>query len=138
VSWDIFIMDLPADATSVREIPEDFKPNPLGQRSHLIRSILQVAPTADFSDPSWGRLDTDSLSIEISMGDSQIVDSIALHVRGGDPAAGAVADIITHLELRAVDSSTGDFFDPAAAVESLRAWRAFRDRAIGQNGRRIH
>lgn len=138
MSWDISIMDLPADARSVSDIPEDFKPNPLGQRSHLIRSILQVATTADFSDPSWGVLDTDSFSIEISMGDSQIVDSIALHVRGSDGAAGAVADIITHLELRAVDSSTGDFFDPATGVDSLRAWPAFRDRAIGQDGRRIH
>lgn len=131
-------MDLPADAMSVPDMPEDFKPNPLGQRGHLIRSILQVAPTADFSDPSCGILDTDSFSIEISMGDSQIVDGIALHVRGGDAGAGAVGDIITHLELRAVDSSTGDFFDPATSVDSLRAWRAFRDRAIGQNGRRIH
>jgi hypothetical protein len=77
-------------------------------------------------------LDTDSLSIEISMGESQIVDSIALHLRGGDAAAGAVADIISHLELRAVDSSTGDFSDPAAAVENLRAWRAFRDRPSGR------
>lgn len=133
MSWDIFIMDLPADLMSVSDIPEDFKPKPLGQRSHLIRAILQIAPTADFSDPSWGRLQTDSFSIEISMGDGQIVDSIGLHVRGGDAAAGAVADIITHLELRAVDSSTGDFFDPATAADSLRAWRAFRDQVIGQN-----
>ena len=69
------------------------------------------------------------------MGSDEIVDCIALFVRGGDIAAGVVADIIGRLGLRALDASSGDFFDPATAVESLRRWRAYRDRVIGHPGR---
>lgn len=45
-----------------------------------------------------------------------------------------VADIFGRLGLRALDAGTGDFFDPAMAVDSLRRWRAYRDRVIGQTG----
>jgi hypothetical protein len=46
-----------------------------------------------------------------------------------------VADIIGRLGLRALDASAGDFFDPATAVESLRRWRAYRDRDVGHPDR---
>jgi hypothetical protein len=46
------------------------------------------------------------------------VHSIGLHVRGDDIAAGIAADIISHLGLLALDTSEGDFFDPATAARS--------------------
>ena len=42
------------------------------------------------------------------------------------------ADTIGHLSERALDTSTGKFFDPPAAVTNLQEWRASRDRATGQ------
>ena len=135
VSWDIFIQDLPAGAGSVQDIPDDFRPGPIGRRSDLIRAIGEVVPSADFSDPSWGILHGDGFSIEVGVGSDETVDCIALFVRGGDIAAGVVADIIGRLGLRALDTGSGDFFDPATAVESLRRWRAYRDRVIGHPGR---
>jgi hypothetical protein len=135
VSWDIVIQDLPADARAVEDIPDDFRPSPLGLRTDLIRAVLPVAPLADFSDPSWGVLEGDAFPVEISMGHDEIVESIGLHVRGGDPAAGVVGNVIAHLRRRAVDGSTGDFFDPAAARDSPGAPRAFRDQVIGGSGR---
>lgn len=110
-------------------------PGPIGRRSDLIRAIEEVVPSADFADPSWGMIGGDGFSIEVSMGSDEIVDCIALFVRGGDTAAGVVADIVGRLGLRALDTGTGDFFDPATAVESLRRWRAYRDRVIGEPGR---
>jgi len=46
-------MDLPADALSLSDIPHDFAPAPLGQRAALIAKILEIAPQADFSHPTW-------------------------------------------------------------------------------------
>jgi hypothetical protein len=74
----------------------------------------------------------DRFSIEIGMGDSEIAQSIGLHLRGGEGAAGVVADTIGHLRERALDTSTSKFFDPPAAVTNLQEWRASRDRAISQ------
>ncbi|GAB4010896.1 hypothetical protein [Nocardioides ultimimeridianus] len=54
MSWDISVMDLPSDVASVADMPDDFEPQPLGSRADLITAIREVAPSADFSDPSRG------------------------------------------------------------------------------------
>lgn len=132
MSWDIAVMDLPADAASVSDIAEDFDPEPLGERGALINKILEVAPTTDFSDPTWGDLTTPDFTIEFNMGQADVVSGFMLHVRGGgDSIIGFISVLLEHLGLRAIDCAEGDFFEPAASAESLRAWRAFRDRVVG-------
>jgi hypothetical protein len=130
VSWDISILDLPAEAHSVSDIPYDLAPSPLGQRAALTAKILEVAPQADFSDPTWGELTTPDFTIEFNMGREALVDCLMLHVRGGDSAVQFVAALLQHLGLRAIDCSRGDFFEPSAAAQSFTAWRLFRDRVI--------
>ena len=133
VSWDISIMDLPTDAHSVSDIPHDFAPAPLGKRAALIAKILEIAPQADFSNSTWGELSTPDFTIEFNMGRDALCDSLMLHVRGGDSAVDFITALLDHLGLRAIDCSKGDFFEPAAAAQSLAAWRHFRDRVIDGN-----
>jgi len=137
LSWDTFVQDLPADARSVADIPQSFVPQPLMPRQALIDGIKAVVPGADFSDPAWGIIDGPDFSIEINIGDDDPVQSFAFHVRGGDLAAGVVADVIRQLGLRALDTGRDDggFFDPDDAVASLRRWRAYRDWALGEGSR---
>jgi len=134
MSWDILVQDMPADAKAIADIPHDFRPEPLGPRSELISRIQALVPEADFSDPSWGLIDGPGFSIEVSFGKLETVTGFSFHVRGGDAAAGVVTEILTGLGLRAFDTTTGEFFDSAQAVESLRKWRAYRDRFVGTNG----
>ena len=54
MSWDIFVQDIPRGARDAGDIPENFQPRPLGERSEVIRRILEVVPEADFSDSTWG------------------------------------------------------------------------------------
>lgn len=136
MSWDIFVQDLPRDAKSVKEIPADFKPSPIGRRSTIIEKIWEVVPIADFSDPSWGRIDGEDWSIEINMGAEEECRSLAFHVRGGDTAIGVVAAILEHLKLRALAPQTGGFFVAGPeAIESFLEWRAYRDQVINNPGR---
>lgn len=131
MSWDLFVLDLPPSADGNRDIPADFKPVALGLRAEIIRRIQEVVPTADFSDPSWGTFDAPDFSVEFNMGDADVVDCFALHVRGGDAAAGFVADLLVRCGWRACDpASESGFFDPATAVASLQRWRAYRDHVI--------
>lgn len=130
VSWDIAIMDLPADAKSLGDIPQDFVPRTLGPRAALISKILEIAPSADFSDPTWGELTTPDFVVEFSMGREDPVASVMLHVRGGDVVVGFISALLQNLGLRAIDCSEGAFFEPSTSAQSLAAWRDFRDRAI--------
>lgn len=125
MSWDIFVQDYPKDATTIADVPGDFKPMPIGTRTDLIRQIKEAISDADFSDPSWGIIRRDDFSIEVNMGSDEQVLDIALHVRGSNAAASMVAIILHHLGLRAYDSGTGDFFDPMRPIAGLQLWRDF-------------
>jgi hypothetical protein len=123
-------------ARSGEDIPIDFQPSPIGPRALIIEKIKEAAPSADFSDASWGRIADDSWSVEVNLGKQEDCKHFAFHIRGGDGAVGVVAAILQHLGLRAVDSQTGDFFEPGPkALESFRNWRAYRDRIVGGSNR---
>lgn len=130
MSWDVYVMDLPPSAERVADIPSDFEPAPLGQRTEIIAKIREVVPFADFSNPAWGHIDTSEFAIEVNIGDEEVVSSFVLHVRGGDAAAGAVVAILDHLGLRAIETGAGEILDPATAADALRQWRAYRDQIV--------
>jgi hypothetical protein len=133
VSWDIFVQDFPRHAVAIADIPDDFESAPLGPRDEIVKKILEVVPTANFTDPTWGTIERDGWSIEVNIGAQQQCQSFAFHVRGGDEAAGAIAAILEHLNLRALDSQTGEFFAPGpTALASFRRWRAYRHRVTGK------
>lgn len=127
-------MDLPNDVASVADIPDDFQPEPLGERAALIAAIRDVAPSADFTDPAWGELVTPAFVIEFNMGSEEVVDSMMLHVRGGGPVVDFIDALLTHLGRRAIDCTEGEFFNSPASGESLRAWQAYRDRVVDGPG----
>lgn len=133
VSWDLYVMNFPADAESMADIPADHDYDIGMSRSVLIERIKEIVPEADFADPGWGRIEMPDASIEVNIGDDDPVPSFAFMVSGGSMAAGVVADILDHLGLRAADgdSDTG-FFDRETAAASFAGWRAYRDQVIGR------
>ena len=134
MSWDIFVQDVPSEAMRVADIPSDYRPSLIGKRSEIIHAIIDVIPTADFSDPSWGLIDGEDWSIEVNLGQKDDCRGFSLHVRGADASAGAVTAILRRLNLRALDSQTGEFFVAGeSAIESFRQWKEYRDRVIGSH-----
>ena len=132
MSWDIFVHDFPEILDSVSDIPDDFQPPAIGSRSEVSAKLLEVFPDTDFTDPAWGVIDAEDFSIEVSIGSDEPCTGFALHVRGSDDAVGAVAAILDHLQLRAIDMQTGEFFVAGvAAQESFAKWREYRDRTVG-------
>lgn len=128
MSWDVFVQDFPPVAGSVEEIPADFRPASIGKRAMIVEQIKAVAPSADFSNPSWGTIGGEDWSVEINIGPGDDCEGFAFHVRGGDAAVGVVAAILQHLKLRGVDSQTGEFFVAGAkATDAFSKWRTYRD-----------
>lgn len=104
---DIFVQDLPAGIRSVEEIPDDFVPGVIGRRDQFIATIKDIAPHADFSDPSWGVIaQRDSYHIEVSFGANEELETFAFHVAGGMDAQELVSNILAALNLRALDPAS--------------------------------
>lgn len=133
MSWDIFVYDFPATATTPDEIPTDWQPPIIGRRSEIIGRIRKLVPEADFSDSSWGTVRMDEFSIEISLSEhDDDMDGFVMHVRVGDRAATVVAAIVEGLGLRAIDTGTSGFFRSGPdAVEGLKRWREYRNQVLG-------
>lgn len=133
MSWDIFVLDLPRNVSKVADIPESFSPGVIGKRSEIIDALISLIPTADFSTPEWGVIAGPDWSIEVNIGPEEDCRSFALHVRGGDGAVGAIAAILQRLNLRALNSQTGEFFlADENAKESFHRWKRYRDQVIGE------
>ncbi|MEK7469555.1 MAG: hypothetical protein AAB074_19455 [Planctomycetota bacterium] len=133
MSWDLFVLKLPPGIKRLEELPDGFQAPPIGRREDIIKAILKIAPEADFSNPEWGTLEGPGFSIEISLGVKEILTDFAFHVRGADPAVLTIAKILDDLGLRALDpqSELGLFEAGPAALESLKKWREYRDRCVG-------
>jgi hypothetical protein len=128
VSWDVFVQEIPPGVTSAEAIPDDFRLAPLGLRDDFIQRIQAFVPSADFKNPAWGVLDTPEFSVEFNMGEDEELSSFALHVRGAEVAGAFVADLLSHLGLRAFDpQSPAGIFESSASAESFGRWRRYRD-----------
>jgi hypothetical protein len=127
MSWDIFIQKFPDGAKRVADIPDTFAAPEMGSRGDVIEKICAAVPAVDFSDPAWGVLRTDRYSIEFGLGDEEKLHGVTLHVRGSDEVLPHVKSVIRALGMRAIDSVTGEFFDPKVARDSLAKWRSFVD-----------
>ena len=73
MSWDIFVQDLPPDIRTAADIPDTFRPAPLGTRADLIQRIRAFATAVSFADPSWGTYDAPTFSIEFNLGSPAFV-----------------------------------------------------------------
>lgn len=120
---------MPANIQSLEDIPDDFTPGIIGSRSDIIREIVKVAPSADFSDPSWGMIDGPDFWIEVSMRAEQ-VQCCHFILRGSDKAVGVVADIIQRLGLPALHSGGDGIFRQEEAIAGFREWRKYRDQIV--------
>src|SRR5688572_9008657 len=122
MSRDIFVQDLPKDARTVADVPDDFQPQPIGTSARVIDAVRRVAPDADLSDPTWGRIDRPGYSIEVNVPSGDNISGFALHVRG-DGADELITSLLVDLGLRALDSwseageilprAQADVLDPA-------------------------
>lgn len=131
MSWDIFVQDLPPSAKTLEDIPDDFEPKKIFNRADLIRRIKAIVPNADFSRPAWGVVESSTVCLEFNLGESEEMTGFAIHARGFKDDAVTIAKVLDHLQVRALDSQTGDFFSLEKC--DVEAWRTYRDQITGRN-----
>lgn len=135
MSWDVLFVAAPPGVTSLDDMPEAELP-PLGPRDEVLKALRDAAPAADWTDASWGRLDAGDFSIEFNVGDGDPVESVMLHVRGGDGALRVIQRVSEALQRPAIDCSEGTVIDFASAdaAAGFHAWRDYRDKVAGSGG----
>ncbi len=133
MSFDVFIQDIPETAATVADIPDDFRPKPIGKRSDIIGAILKSAPGADFSKPTWGVIATDDYSIEVNIGEADPVESFAFHVRGGFAAFELIDTILRSLSLRAFAPTDTGIFNLHDLRTAFGVWTTYRDQIAGDS-----
>jgi hypothetical protein len=130
MSWDVLLMHVPSNVDSIHELPENFS-SELGPRQEIVDILTRVFPNLDFSDPTWGHLRGRGFSIEFSIGEDTVIETIMLHVRGNDDAINSIQLLCEETGWRAFDTTIGEFINfnesPAAG---LQQWRAFRDQVM--------
>jgi hypothetical protein len=131
MSYDIFVQDIPDSANTIEDIPDDFTPQEIGSRNEIISSILEIVPEADFSDPTWGNINGESFSIEVNLGEDEILTSFALHANGDKTALTIISAILNHLDLRGFDPD--GIFDPKRSSKSFKNWKEYRDFVINNS-----
>ncbi|WP_234323449.1 hypothetical protein [Streptomyces sp. NRRL F-2580] len=84
----------------------------------------------DLTDPNWGEVLGPTWVIDLGIGENDPVESVMLHVRGGeDDVLPLIFRISQALGCRPFDCSTGDLLTEDAP-NSWPAFQTFRDRAI--------
>jgi hypothetical protein len=137
VSWDVFIMQFPPEAGAIDEIPDDWDPPSVGTGRDVRGVLSKVLPGIEFSPDGWGDYEGPGFSIStpVSEADDSPVTGVSLFIHGDSeaaaPAALAVADA---LKARAFETGSGDFLTADSARSALDAWRAYRDRVLGERG----
>jgi len=132
MSWDIFIQDLP-DVPNIADIPQDFRPGPIGNREEMIARILEAVPFAERQDEDWLFVRTNEADLSMSLTLDEATRElmcIAIHVHGGAHAAACVAAIVQATGHRALDTGTGGFFDTEAPEHGYHLWAGYLDRMM--------
>ncbi|NNF14047.1 MAG: hypothetical protein HKN72_12525 [Gemmatimonadetes bacterium] len=127
MSWDIYVQDIPDDVMSVEDMPDGFLPRPLGRRSDVLAGIRRAAPDIRFADDQWGSIEGPGYSVEVNIGSRDPIQSVALHVYGGDQSVYLVHDILAALNARAFDpSNPSGIFSLPESADGFRRWREYR------------
>ena len=132
MSWDVLIMKTDGK-TPVRELPNDFKPECMGNAEELRGRLSQFFATLDWSDPACGIFVGHGFSLEFNFTRSGPVDSFMLHVRGGGGAVMPIVDMCKHFGWQALDCQCSEFMDLTNPDPgSWERWQTFRDKVVSQ------
>lgn len=131
MSWDVWICRFSRPYAAVTEIPDTERGLPLGTRAEVAAAITRCFPGTDWSDPAWGVFDAPLGSVEFNLGDADPLRGFTMHIRAGEAVLAPIIELCLAHRWQALDVTSGSFLERTAAPEAgLRAWLAFKDRAL--------
>jgi len=108
MTWDVHAMRAPRQVQRLEDLPDTHRPRVVGQADSVVATILEAAPDADVSDPSWLVLKGPGHTIEISLGKGAQVHSLTFYIDGGTSAVPVVLDVCGRLAVTPFDTESGE------------------------------
>ncbi len=126
MSWDIVVLNYgDAPPVDAEEMGAAGEPDPLGSATAVRELISQHLDGVDWSDPTCGVYRGDGFTIEFPIRDSDPVESLMLHVRGGGDAIAALLQFAQPNNWTLFDCSTSEIIDPDDP--SQEGWEGFQE-----------
>src|SRR5436309_3480088 len=111
MSWDVMIFSARNLPAGIREPPDDWQAESMGEADDVRTAINASMPDVDWSDRAWGLLDGTGWSIEFNFQADGPVDHFMLHVRGGGNPITPIVALCKKNGWAALDTSTAEFID---------------------------
>lgn len=127
MSWDVLIINSKDKVDFEKGDWENFK-----SKSEVIQNLKTSFPEIDFTDPTWGIIDTSKVNIEFNLGDEEdLGNNFMIHVRAGLDPTGEIARMCFENNWQAFDLSEGDYIDlNNPTQDSFNNWQDFKDHVI--------
>ncbi len=106
--WDIFLlkMDRPIP---FKVLEEDVSLPSLGTLNEIISILSEKFPGIDWDNPALGNYKNEYYSIDFSMGDSEIIDSVLMYIKGEYLPKKEILDLCKPRGWQAIDVDKGEY-----------------------------
>jgi hypothetical protein len=109
MSWDLTLFHFARPVTAANTIADDEPLLPLGSLADVHERVSRHFPGTDWSDPGWGRWETEWDSIEFNLGDEDPADCLMLHVRAGPDVIPRIQALCRENGWHCIDCASGGF-----------------------------
>lgn len=125
MSWDVFIMRIPADCADIVDLPAGWVPEDIGTVAEARAAIEAVIPGFAWYSDGSGDGKGNGFTVETSglANPAETTKDIGLMFRGGGDAPLAAMAIAHLLGARAI--SGNEFLEPGNAAEQLETWHRY-------------
>ncbi len=138
MTWDVLLLRLPEGTASLRELPADFAPHPLGPREQVARALSDALPALEPLGTFLAVVREDDFVVELELGPAEVLDHVLVHILGSDAAYGVLRTSATALGASAVDCESDEVLDlEAESSPSLRSWQARFDEIAGEDDQEV-
>lgn len=129
MSWDVMVFHVTGDVQDIEDMTEHQMLS-LGSQQKVIDTFQTLFPDIDFTDPTWGILRRNEYSIEFNMGPEEEVQSIMLHIRGGDTVIDVLRTIHNETGWKLIGDEEGIMDFDNHPEKGLQQWREYRDQVM--------
>lgn len=108
MNWDIFLlkMDRPIP---MKQLENNADLPSLGTLDDVIAVLSEKFPGIDWNNPALGNYKSEYYSIDFSLGDKEVIDSVLLYIKGEYFPKKEILDLCKPMGWKAIDIDKGEY-----------------------------